>query len=197
MRIKVQTFSRNTGLDIFFPMGHSGNMKKNTFTYKSLISLLGLSFIFLSLIGCGKKTEEDILLENVAQIGKLAEDRNLTEVLSYISPNYLDDEERTASDIADIIDQYLERYRGIAINLLATKIKTLTLPNAEIETEVSLSSGAAKFLRKAMNYAGAFYRFNVKLVKTGEKWHVVSASWYPISLHELFPESAKIFKDLF
>jgi hypothetical protein len=171
--------------------------KKNSIANKITISMISLSIMFFFLSGCGKKTEEDLLLETVSQMGSFAEDRNLTGVLEYLSPNYKDEEDRNSSDIADLIDQYLGHYKGIAINLLASKVISLKLPNAEIETEVSLSSGAAKFLRKAISYSGRFYHFNVKLIKTGEKWQVISASWYPLTLEELFPDSAKIFKKLF
>jgi hypothetical protein len=73
----------------------------------------------------------------------------------------------------------------------------VTVPEAEIEIEVALSSGAAKIFRKAVRYAGQFYRFNIKLEKEEETWKCKTASWKYITLEELFPESFKILKKLF
>ena len=164
---------------------------------KKFIYILGFIFILsLLFFHCGK-TEEDLLLESVDEIGDFAEDRDIDGVLSYISNNYSDDEERTFEDIEELLREYFGKFRGIVVNVLATKIIKVEVPNAEIETELALSSGAAKLFRKAVRYSGQFYRFTINLVKEGEKWRCKKALWEEMTLQELFPESTKLLRKLF
>jgi hypothetical protein len=146
---------------------------------------------------CSGKSEEDLVRETLGKIGAFAENRDMEGILLYISDQYTDDDNRTLQDIEELLKQYLDRYRGIVVNVLGTKILSVKVPEAEIETEVALSSGAAKIFRKALRYSGQFYRFNVKLIKEEETWKCKTASWKNITLEELFPESFKILKKLF
>jgi len=158
----------------------------------TIISIASLSFF-----SCAGKSEEDLLLETIDKIGDYAEDRDSEGILLYLSGEYNDQEGRNFADIEKLLNTYLGKYRGIAVNLLAKKITAFDIPDAEVEVEVSLSSGAAKLFRKALRYSGQFYRFNLEFVKKREKWECISASWKYIPLDELFPESFKILKKLF
>jgi hypothetical protein len=174
-------------------------MKNKKTIYSSLVIFpIFLFFILTSLLfHCSGKSEEDLIRDTIDKIGDYAENRNTNGLLSYIADEYSDEEERTIEDIEELLEQYLSRYRGIAVNVLATNIISLSVPDAEIETEVSLSSGAAQIFRKAVRYTGEFYRFSLQLVKEDETWKLKSASWKNIPLDELFPESFKLLKKLF
>jgi len=174
-------------------------MMNNKAFYTRNFSVLIMTVFMVSLLfgACSGKSEEDLLVETVNKIGDYAENRNLDGILSHLSEAYSDEEGRTYADIEELLNTYLGRFRGIAVNLLATKVISLNTPDAEIETEVSLSSGAAKLFRKAVRYSGEFYRFNMKLYKTGEDWKCTAVSWKNITLDELFPESFKVLKTLF
>jgi len=157
-------------------------------------------FLFLTMpllfVNCGK-SEEELILKAVDQIGDYAEERNIDGVLNFISTDYADDESRTYADIEELLTEYFDRYRGIVVNVLATKIIKIELPQAEIETELALSSGAAKLFRKAVRYSGQFYRFDLSLIKEGEKWRCKHAYWEVIPLEDLLPESVKILRAIF
>lgn len=154
-------------------------------------------FLAFSSWGCGKKTEKEILLETIDKIGDYAEDRDLDPILGYISDSYSDDENRTADDIGDLLADNIEKYRGIVVNVLSTNIIEMAPPNASVETEVAFSSGAAQIFRKAVRYAGEFYRFKIDFIREEETWKVKYASWEYVSMEELFPESMKVLKKLF
>jgi hypothetical protein len=171
--------------------------KKPLNAIKNSITLLCIFSLCLILVGCSGKTEKDRILDTVEKIGDFAEDRDLDGILGFLSVDYSDEEGRTAPDIAELLEKYLEQYRGIAVNMLATKVQSIELPNAEIDTEVSLSSGAAKAFRKLVRFSGRLYRFNLKLVKEDKTWKLKSASWMSMTLEELFPESAKILREIF
>ena len=166
--------------------------QSNPFVY-FIFLLLALSLLF---VHCGK-SEEELILKAVNRTGDFAEERDIDGVLSFISTDYSDEEARTYEDIEKLLKEYFDRYRGIVVNVLATKIIKIEPPQAEIETELALSSGAAKLFRKAVRYSGQFYRFNFTLVKEGERWRCKYAYWDIIPLEELLPESAKILRALF
>jgi len=174
-------------------------MKNKTISSIVCLTLFGITLIVFSLsfFQCSGKSEEDSIREAVDDIGDYAEKRDIEGVLLFLSDDYTDDEERTIEDIEELLDEYFQRYRGIAVNILGTKILSVTVPEAEIETEIALSSGAAKIFRKAVRYSGQFYRFRLKLVKEAKIWKVKRAGWEYITLDELFPESFKILKKVF
>lgn len=138
-----------------------------------------------------------MIRDAVDEIGDYAENRDIEGVLSCVSIDYTDDEGRTYADIEELLTEYFDRYRGIVVNVLGTNITKIEMPEAEIETELALSSGAAKLFRKAVRYTGQFYRFNLTLVKEGEKWRCKYAYWEVIPLEDLLPESLKIIKKIF
>lgn len=171
--------------------------KKKIFFGHLVVFIAGLSFFSAIFFDCSGKSEEDLVLETVDKIGDYAESRDTEAILLYVSDDYTDDENRTIDDIEELLGKYFDRYRGIVVNVLAAKVLHVTVPKAEIEIEVALSSGAAKIFRKAVRYSGQFYRFNLKLVKEEKMWKCKTASWKYITLDELFPESFKILKKLF
>jgi hypothetical protein len=165
---------------------------------KGIIFFIFTGLLFsVVLFQCKGKSEEDLLQETVEKIGDNAEARELSGILHYIAEDYSDEEGRTLEEVKTLLETYLQGYRGIAVNALGTKILSLTVPEAELETDVALSSGAAKLFRKAVRYAGQFYRFKMTWIKKEETWKCKSASWRSITLEELFPESSKILEKLF
>lgn len=173
---------------------------KNKTIYRLIyftVLVMGLSIFTLSIFNCSGKSEDELIRESIDKIGEYAEDGNMNGVLRFLSLDYSDDDGRTIDDIEELLEDYFQRYRGIAVNVLGTKIKTVKVPEAGIETEVSLSSGAAKFFRKAVRYSGRFYRFTVKMVKEKDTWKVKNARWESITLEDLFPESFKLLKEIF
>lgn len=160
------------------------------------ILLLSLSIIIFN--NCGKgKSDEDLILELVESMEKLIEDQYTASILDVLTENFRDMEERSKDDMEAVLNQYFEEYSGIVVNILATHFKVLKLAQAEIQTDVSLSHGAAKMFRKIVAYSGQTYRFTIKLKKTDQKWKVFYAEWRYVYLEELFPESIKILKKLF
>jgi hypothetical protein len=172
-------------------------MKKITVINCTFLTLFVL-FLGTTLFNCSsEKTEEELVFESIDEIGTFAEKRDIDGILSYISVDYNDDEDRTLDEIEELIQQYFSQFRGIVVSVLAKKMELLSPPDATLVVEVALSSGAAKMFRKAVPYSGRFYRFNVDMIKEGKKWRVKKAAWKDISIAELDTASAKILKELF
>lgn len=171
--------------------------KKSLILSVQLVMFCALFALIMSNVSCSSRSEEDLIRESIKKAAAYVEDNDLERTMEYISPDYTDDRERTVEDIAQLLESYLGKYRGIAINLLSIKITGLNPPEADIETDLGLSSGALQAFRTMSKYAGYFYRFKLKLNKSAKTWQVKSASWEQISQRELNKEAAENLKKLF
>ena len=168
------------------------------FNIKLITAIFIVTTLFVFLFnGCSKKSDKDLILELVESIETLAEKKYTASILDLLSEDFVGMEDRSRDEIEELLNQYFEKYSGIVVNILATQFVDLKPDQAEIETDVSLSSGAAKMFRKLISYSGQTYRFTIRLKKIGQNWKIVQAEWRYVYLEELFPESMKILKELF
>jgi hypothetical protein len=165
--------------------------------FKRYLSLSIIFFLAFLLTACQEKTDEQLILELMGNVGKNAEKKDMSGIMTNLAVDYRDFEGRGRSKTEDLINEYFEKYRGIAINILATRIDEIKSPRASIQTEVALSSGAAKVFRKLIRYSTENYRLKIKLIKREERWQIQYAEWRYVSLDELFPESLAILKKIF
>lgn len=165
---------------------------------KRLLTALLLIVIFISAENCTRaKTEQDRIKDMIESVEGFVEKKYISSILNLLSDNFHDMEDRTKSEIEELLIKYYDRHTGIVIHILGTRILNIGNNQADVETEVSLSSGAAKFFRKIVKYYGETYRFSMKLLKGELQWKIQYAEWRYISLEELFPESFKILKKIF
>jgi len=146
---------------------------------------------------CQEKTGEELILEMMDDVGKYAEKKDMSSIMIHFADDYHDFEGRGKKETQDMINEYYERYRGIAINMLSTHIEEISSLEASIQTEVAFSSGAAKVFRKLIRYSTENYRLNIKLIKRNDRWQIQYAEWRYVTLNELFPESLSILKKIF
>lgn len=175
-------------------------MKKKCSPSTSLFCIafwLMITLAAFSFISCSSPGEEELIRQSIKKAASHAEDSDLEQTMAYISPDYSDDQDRKMEDIAQLLESYLGKYRGIAINILEVKINNMNPLEADVETDLGLSSGALQAFRKVSRYAGYFYRFKLKLVKRDDNWLVKWASWEQISQQELNKEAAEKLKELF
>lgn len=170
---------------------------KNHFQ-KGLI-LFFIFFLALFLISCGEKekTDEDLILELVENMSRLAEKKDISNLMMNFVEDYSDFEGQGKSETEDMLRQYFKQYRGIVIHVLSTRIDEIKFPEASIQTEVALSSGAAKVFRKLVRLSTDNYRLKIKLTKIGGQWQIQYAEWKYVTLNELFPQSLSILKKIF
>ncbi|MBU4405427.1 MAG: hypothetical protein KKG79_07445, partial [Acidobacteria bacterium] len=97
---------------------------------------------------------------------------------------------------AAMVEEYLSRYRGIVIKVLASRIELRSAQSAEVEADVAFYSGAASAFRKLIGFSGESYRFKFTMQKNRE-WKIRTGQWEFIPLSGLFPESLRILQELF
>jgi hypothetical protein len=143
------------------------------------------------------KTEQDQIREMIESVEDFVEKKYISNILELLTDDFYDVEDRSKKEIEELLIKYYERHTGIVIHILGTQFLNIGNDQAEVQTEVSISSGAAKFFRKIVKYYGETYRFTLNLKKINQEWKIHYAEWRYISLEELFPESFKILKKIF
>ena len=146
---------------------------------------------------CQEKTDEELILQMMDDVGKYAEKKDMASIMMNLADDYHDFEGRGKKETQDMINKYYERYRGIAINVLSSRIDQIQSQEASIQTEVAFSSGAAKVFRKLIRYSTENYRLKIKLIKRNDRWQIQYAEWRYVTLNELFPESLSILRKIF
>ncbi|MCX6555559.1 MAG: hypothetical protein NTZ12_11215 [Candidatus Aminicenantes bacterium] len=159
----------------------------------ALMALILASGLSLS---CHKKTESEVITVLVADMATCAEKRNADGLIVHLASDYRDFNGRDREQTAAMVEEYFSRYRGIVIHVLASRIVVESPNSAVLETDISLSSGAAQAFRKLIRFSGENYRFSCRLRKEN-RWLVSEARWEYVALDGLFPESLKILRELF
>jgi ketosteroid isomerase-like protein len=161
-----------------------------------LITLFIISLNFI-LLTCAAKTDEELIFDLMGDIGAYTEKKDIESIMMLLADDYTDFQRRNKSQTKDMIQQYFDQYRGIVIHVLSTQIDEINPLEASIRTEIAMSSGAAKLLRKVVRFSTDNYRLKMKLMKRDERWQIKYAEWKHVSLEELFPESLSILQKIF
>jgi hypothetical protein len=163
---------------------------------KLVVVFLLLIFVSWVFVSCRQKTETEIIAALMADVAVKAEKRDSAGLIAYLADDYRDFERRDRAQTAAMAEEYFSRYRGIVIHVLASRIIIEDASHAAVETDVSLSSGAAQAFRKMIRFSGENYRFQCRLHKDG-RWLITEAKWEYVAVESLFPESLKILRELF
>ena len=128
---------------------------------------------------------------------RLAEQKDMTGLMLYFDQNYMDFQGRGKKETRDFLFNYLNIHTNPVIHVLGTKIDNLTSGEAVIQTEIAISSGAAKVFRKLVKVALDNYRLKINFIQKNEGWKVAYAEWRYLSIDELYPESYALLKKIF
>ncbi|MFC2165644.1 hypothetical protein ACFLT2_11690 [Acidobacteriota bacterium] len=153
--------------------------------------------LVIVLVSCGKKSEEDVILDLMEDVAEYVENKDIENLLMHFAEDYEDFQGRSKSQTRAMITQYFQDFQGIVSHVLSTQIEEVTPIEASIQTDVLVSSGGAKLFRKFVKYAGDCYRIKAKLVNREGLWQLQYAEWSYISLTDLFPESVSILRKIF
>jgi hypothetical protein len=159
----------------------------------AFLLLICVSWMFVS---CRQKTETETIAALMADVAVRAEKRDPAGLIAFLADDYRDFAGRDLARTAAMMEEYFSRYRGIVIHVLASRIIIEDASHAAVETDVSLSSGAAQAFRKMIRFSGENYRFQCRLRKDG-RWLITEAKWEYMALEGLFPESLKILRKIF
>ena len=162
--------------------------------FQKIPIILSVAFF---LVSCAEKTDEDLIMELMEDIGNFAEKKDISSITMNLAEDYTDFEGRGKRKARDMLEYYFDEYRGIVIHVLSTQVDEVNPPEAYIQTDVALSSGAAKVLRKMIKFSTDNYRLKMRLIRRNSKWKIQHAEWRYVSLNELFPESLSILKKIF
>lgn len=153
----------------------------------------------LTSLCCGRPSDESAIRGLLQKAVSLAEKRDVEGLMAFFAPDYRDFQGRDGDSTRRLVTDYIERYRGIVIHLLGTRVGEIGPDGtASAEFELALSHGAAEVLRKLIRVAGEYYHFRVELRRDGPgAWRFTAAEWEAADLSGLFPESLEILRKLF
>jgi len=149
------------------------------------------------LMSCGKKSEQDVILDLMAEVRKLVDKKDSSGLMTHFAEDYIDFERRDKGQTETMIRQYFQDFSGIVTHVLSTRIDEITSQEASIQTDVIVSSGGAKLFRKWVKYAGDCYRIRARLVKERDLWKLHFAEWQYVPIEQLLPESTKLLQKIF
>jgi hypothetical protein len=160
-------------------------------------SIVLLLLLLLLTISCEEKSEEVRIREVVEKAGGLIQAKNLDGLMDLLTEDYADADGRNKESLRRLVEDYFVHSQGIVVHLLSTRVERIELPEAVLTVEASISSGAAKFLRKLVKISADYYRLDLRLVKDPEGWRVQSGVWDSVTLDELSAESIDSLKRIF
>ncbi|MBN2346998.1 MAG: hypothetical protein JXO51_11480 [Candidatus Aminicenantes bacterium] len=159
----------------------------------ALVMLLVIPFL---LCQCRGKTDKELVAVLIAEMAVQVEKKNAAGLVAHLAADYRDGEGRDRAATADLAEDYFRRYRFIKVKVLTSRIEMGEGGGARVQTDVSLYSGAAAALRKAVGFDGENYRFS-SILRKEDEWRFVEASWEAVPVDGLFPESLAILRELF
>jgi ketosteroid isomerase-like protein len=171
-----------------------GKMPRMSFVKVIAFTIFISAVLFLA---CRPKTDENRIRELLQEAAQDIEQKDISRLTGLLSDDYTDQWGRDKNQTKDMVETYFSEFRGIVIHVLGTRFDELDLAKASIQTDVALSSGAARALRKLVPASPDNYRFEITLVKKQDRWLITYARWKYIDIEELFPESLSLFKNLF
>jgi hypothetical protein len=159
----------------------------------AFLFLIFVSWLFFS---CRQQTETEIIAGVLADMAGMIEKKDVAGLIGFLAEDYHDFAERDRQQTAEMLQEYFSHYRGIVVHVLASRIAIEDARNAAVETDVSLSSGAAQAFRKMIRFSGENYRCQCRLRKNS-RWLITDAKWEYVAVESLFPESLKLLRELF
>jgi hypothetical protein len=166
-------------------------LRLNTYLI-TIIILLGLI-----VVSCSPRSDRDVFSGLMEEMVKLAEKKDMDGLMLYFDEGYSDFQGRRKKETKEFLLNYINNYSNPVIHVLGTRIDRALAGEADIQTEIAISSGAAKLIRKLIKAALDNYRLKIRFVKNDGSWKVSYAEWRYVSLDELYPESYSLLKKIF
>jgi ketosteroid isomerase-like protein len=147
-------------------------------------------------LSCRAKTDEEMIAAVLDDMAGRVEKRDAEGLVAHLAENYVDFEGRDRVATQAMAEEYFRRFRGIKTKALSSRIAMGESGTATAEIDVSLYSGVASALRKAVGFSGENYRVSCVFRRESE-WRISEARWEYIPVQSLFPESLQVLRELF
>lgn len=137
----------------------------------------GLWWLLL-LSGCADEDSPEQQIRNMIDAAAEAvEQRALVEAKSFISPDYLDRQQRTRRDITRLLAGYFLRHKSIH---LLTQINRIELPQkdrAQLLMFVAMAGRPIEDVKQLIAFRADLFRIDLQLVLVAGDWRVQSGRW--------------------
>lgn len=150
--------------------------------WRGVSSLLLLPIAFVGLVGCGGKSDEDVLRGILKAVAEAAEAKDVAVIRGYISERYRDREGRDRNALRGLLLMHFLRAETVSVYVRRSEVK-VDGRGALVRTNVILARGKrVEKLADLLPEAAEGYHFAIRFEKEGKQWRAVSADWQPIGL---------------
>lgn len=132
--------------------------------------------VSVSLLGCHHETDQDRARKVITGSQKAAEEKDVKEVLSYLSKTYSDPQGNNYDGIKDLLLFYFFRHQKVSVFITDLDI-TLNDASAKATFQAVLSGRNKASADDVLPEALGVYSFDVSLKKESGEWKIVSAQW--------------------
>lgn len=171
-------------------------MARTGFATRGRLPVLAAVACALIAICCRGRSPRDEVAAVIDDMAERVERKDAAGLVSHLAADYRDFEGRDRARTQTMAEEYFGRYRGIKVKVLASRISLSGEGRAASETDVSLYSGVASALRKAVGFHGENYRVSCVLRREAS-WRISEARWEYVPVQGLFPESLEILRKIF
>lgn len=151
--------------------------------------LCGIFLFTLIFSGCtDQNSAEEEIRDFIGNAELAIEESNIRKVKSLVSDNYNDDNGRTKKELIQYVTYQVLRKQSIH---LYTSIQSISFPTpktASVQIIVAMTGAPADSKNALMDLRADIYTFDCNLVEQDSTWVLMSASWQPAMLDDLFPE---------
>ena len=155
-------------------------MKTFFYRHKNAPLILLSLFCYLCLSACSSDPEdpEDQIRAIIEKIELAAEERKRSEVLEYISEQYLDDRQYTKESVGKLLQLYFIRNQSINI---FTTIQSIEIHNnrAQVQLTAAIAAKGVDLAQEANRLKADVHRFAIIFKDESAKgdWKITAAQW--------------------
>ncbi len=137
--------------------------------------------VFISSCKDSALTPEDEIRAFIAQGVEAAENRNSGDLEEMIHPQYSDQKGFNQDRLIKMVKLYFFRHKNIYLFTKIDEIKIFSDQEALVTLHVAMAGQAISSLSMLSSLRAQIYRFELDLVKQGDKWMLQHAEWQPAS----------------
>jgi tRNA A37 methylthiotransferase MiaB len=139
------------------------------------VFLAVLAAILIS--GCHADTEQDKVKKVVHKVQQAAENKDIKQVLSYLSKTYKDPQGNTYNDIKDLLLYYFFRHAKISVFITDLEVRVDDSAAQAVFQAILTGRNKTESAGDILPEALGAYNFDVTLALESGEWRIVSAKW--------------------
>ncbi len=155
----------------------AGFIRKRMLFSQALVIVITIAVV-LCLTNCHKETEDDKIKNMIADIQKVAGEKDTRAVLGHLSKTYFDPQGNDYNGVKGLLVFYFMRHRQVHVYVPNLDISVENnAAQASFQAVLTGAGDVAETDRGLLPEALGVYNFNVVLQNESGEWKITSAKW--------------------